>query len=241
MYYALFFLMPFAAFLYASVGHGGASSYLMILALLGFAPEEIRPTALILNMMVSMVAYLNYRKAGVFPMQLFLSLILFSIPAAYLGGTILLDATVYKKVLGFLLIFPVLKFGGVFPISKDEQVQRKWWMAPVLGILIGFVSGMIGIGGGIILTPIILMLGWAGVKETAALSALFIFLNSVAGFVGAATYEITVSQELWVLIPLTVFGGALGAYLGAKRFSVKVLKYMLAAVLLFASVKLILS
>lgn len=241
MYYALFFLMPFAAFLYASVGHGGASSYLMILALLGFAPEEIRPTALILNMMVSMVAYLNYRKAGVFPMQLFLSLILFSIPAAYLGGTILLDATVYKKVLGFLLIFPVLKFGGVFPISKDEQVERKWWMAPVLGILIGFVSGMIGIGGGIILTPIILMLGWAGVKETAALSALFIFLNSVAGFVGAATYEITVSQELWVLIPLTVLGGALGAYLGAKRFSVKVLKYMLAAVLLFASVKLILS
>ena len=85
------------------------------------------------------------------------------------------------------------------------------------------------------------MLGWAGVKETAALSALFIFLNSVAGFVGAATYEITVSQELWVLIPLTVLGGALGAYLGAKRFSVKVLKYMLAAVLLFASVKLILS
>ncbi|SFO67548.1 hypothetical protein SAMN04488519_11162 [Algoriphagus ornithinivorans] len=241
MYYALFFLMPFAAFLYASVGHGGASSYLMILALLGFAPEEIRPTALILNMMVSMVAYLNYRKAGVFPMQLFLSLILFSIPAAYLGGTILLDATVYKKVLGVLLIFPVLKFGGVFPISKDEQVERKWWMAPVLGILIGFVSGMIGIGGGIILTPIILMLGWAGVKETAALSALFIFLNSVAGFVGAATYEITVSQELWVLIPLTVLGGALGAYLGAKRFSVKVLKYMLAAVLLFASVKLILS
>ena len=241
MYYALFFLMPFAAFLYASVGHGGASSYLMILALLGFAPEEIRPTALILNMMVSMVAYLNYRKAGVFPMQLFLSLILFSIPAAYLGGTILLNATVYKKVLGFLLIFPVLKFGGVFPISKDEQVERKWWMPPVLGILIGFVSGMIGIGGGIILTPIILMLGWAGVKETATLSALFIFLNSVAGFVGAATYEITVSQELWVLIPLTVLGGALGAYLGAKRFSVKVLKYMLAAVLLFASVKLILS
>jgi len=107
--------------------------------------------------------------------------------------------------------------------------------------LIGFLSGMIGIGGGIILTPIVLMLGWAGVKETAALSALFIFLNSVAGFLGASIYELPLKEELWVLVPLTVAGGILGAYLGAKRFSVKSLKYLLAFVLLFASIKLIMS
>ena len=176
----LYVLMPFAAFMYASVGHGGASSYLMILALMGFAPEEIRPSALILNMFVSMISFLNYRKTGKFPTSLFLSLILFSIPAAYLGGTLLLETGIYKKILGVLLLFPVLRFAGVFPISEDQRIERKWWMGPVLGFAIGLLSGMIGIGGGIILSPIILMLGWAGVKETAALSALFIFLNSVS-------------------------------------------------------------
>ncbi|WP_297337668.1 sulfite exporter TauE/SafE family protein [Algoriphagus sp.] len=240
IYYGLFFLMPFAAFLYASVGHGGASSYLMILALLGFAPEEIRPTALLLNMMVSMASFLSYRKAGEFPTRLFWSLILFSIPAAYWGGTILLDASIYQKVLGALLLFPALKFAGVFPIADTIQIKRTWWMGPLLGLIIGWLSGMIGIGGGIILTPLVLMLGWAGVKETAALSALFIFLNSVAGFLGASTYKLPLQEEFWLLVPLTVMGGILGAYLGAKRFSVKSLKYMLAFVLLFAAVKLLL-
>lgn len=235
----LYFLMPFAAFMYASVGHGGASSYLMILALMGFAPEEIRPSALILNMFVSMIAFLNYRKSGVFPTKLFLSLTIFSIPAAYLGGTILLDAGIYKQVLGVLLLFPVLKFAGVFPVSQTSKVEQKWWMAPLLGIGIGLLSGMIGIGGGIILTPIILMLGWAGVKETAALSALFIFLNSVAGFLGASVFHIELTTQLWIILPLTIAGGAFGAYLGARKFSPQLLKYLLAFVLLFAAVKLI--
>lgn len=235
----LYFLMPFAAFMYASVGHGGASSYLMILALMGFAPEEIRPSALILNMFVSMISFLNYRKAGEFPMNLFLSLIVFSIPAAYLGGTVLLDTGIYKQILGCLLIFPVLRFAGVFRASDSAKVERKWWMGPVLGFSIGLLSGMIGIGGGIILSPIILMLGWAGVKETAALSALFIFLNSVSGFLGASVFHIEFSTQLWILLPLTVVGGAAGAYLGAKKFSPKFLKYLLAFVLAFAAVKLI--
>lgn len=237
--WALYILMPLAAFFYASVGHGGASSYLMLLALMGFAPEEIRPSALILNMFVSMISFLNYRKSGEFPLNLFISLAAFSIPAAYLGGTILLDAGIYKQVLGFLLLFPVLRFAGVFPISETEKIERKWWMAPILGLLIGLLSGMIGIGGGIILSPIILMLGWAGVKETAALSALFIFLNSVAGFIGASVFHIDFPMELWILLPLTVAGGALGAYLGAKKFSSQTLKYLLAFVLFFAAVKLI--
>jgi uncharacterized membrane protein YfcA len=235
----LYFLMPIAAFFYASVGHGGASSYLMILALIGFAPEEIRPSALILNMFVSMISFLNYRKSVIFPIRLFLSLIIFSIPAAYLGGTILLETGIYKQILGVLLMFPVLRFAGVFPVSKTSKVEQKWWMAPVLGVAIGLLSGMIGIGGGIILSPIILMLGWAGVKETAALSALFIFLNSVAGFLGASVFHIELTTQLWIILPLTIAGGALGAYLGARKFSPQLLKYLLAFVLLFAAVKLI--
>jgi uncharacterized membrane protein YfcA len=109
-----------------------------------------------------------------------------------------------------------------------------------LGIGIGLLSGMIGIGGGINLSPIIQMQGWAGVKETAALSALFIFLNSVAGFLGASVFHIELTTQLWVILPLTVAGGALGAYLGAKKLSPKALKYVLAFVLAFAAVKLIL-
>jgi uncharacterized protein len=235
----LFVLMPMAAFLYASVGHGGASSYLMFLAMFNFAPEQIRPTALIINIFVSFFAFMNYRKTCDFPNKLFLSLILFSIPAAYLGGTILVDTALYKKILGILLFFPIIRFLNLFPIAEKEVVERQVWMAPLLGLSIGFFSGLIGIGGGIILSPILLMLGWTNMKETAALSALFIFLNSIAGYIGSSAYALHIDQELWMLMPLTLVGGMLGAYYGAHRFNVKVVKYLLTTVLFIASVKLI--
>lgn len=231
--------MPLVAFLYASVGHGGASSYLMLLTLLNFAPDQIRPTALILNIFVSLIAFLSYRKACVFPQKLFMALVIFSIPAAFLGGTIQMDTVLYKKLLGFLLLFPVLRFLNVFPVANKIKIERQWWMAPLLGISIGLVSGMIGIGGGIILSPIILMLGWAAMKETAALSALFIFVNSIAGFLGSKAIGIQIDTELWFLMPLTIAGGALGAYYGAHKFNVKIIKYALTLVLFIASVKLI--
>ena len=106
----LYLLLPTVAFLYASVGHGGASSYLMVLALLNFAPEQIRPTALLMNMFVSMIAFIGFRKTVVFPKRLFLSLVIFSIPAAYLGGSILVDTLLYKRILGILLFFPSSNF-----------------------------------------------------------------------------------------------------------------------------------
>lgn len=239
--YLLFVLMPIVAFLYASVGHGGASSYLMLLSLVGFAPEEIRPTALILNILVSFVAFLNYRKVTIFPLNLFLSLIIFSVPAAFFGGKIELDPVVYKKILGFLLLFPVFKFAGIFPVSTSEVFSRSWWMGPVFGLSIGFVSGLIGIGGGIMLSPVLLMLGWSDVKQTATLSALFILFNSISGLIGAGSWQEDISLELWILLLLTVAGGIWGAYLGANKFSQKTLRYLLAFVLFFAAIKLILS
>lgn len=238
-WWLLFFLMPFAAFLYAAVGHGGASSYLMFLALFGFAPEQIRPTALMLNMVVSLIAFTAYRRKVQFPKNLFFWLILFSMPAAYIGGTILVDTDLYKRILGILLIFPILKFLNVFPVSEEKEIERKWWMVPLLGLSIGFFSGLIGIGGGIILSPILLMLGWTNMKETAALSALFIFFNSIAGFLGTDAWNIQIDQKLWVLMPLTILGGILGAYLGANRFKVLTIQYVLVAVLCFAAAKLI--
>ena len=238
--YFLYLLLPLFAFLYASVGHGGASSYLMVLALLGFAPEQIRPTALILNMFVSLLAYINFRKVTTIPWGLFGALAICSFPAAFLGGTLLIDASLYKKILGILLFFPILRFLNVFPVSKEQLIAQKWWLAAILGLLIGFCSGLIGIGGGIILSPILLLLGWTDVKQTAAISALFIFINSVSGFVGASGFQMQIDPQLWLLMPLTVAGGALGAYFGAQKFNSKAIKQLLTAVLVIAAVKLIL-
>ncbi len=237
----LIVLLPIAAFFYASVGHGGASSYLMILALAGFAPEEIRPTALLLNIVVSFVAFSTHRKSCVFPKKLFLQLALFSIPAAFIGGLVVVDSAIYKNILGVLLLFPIMQFMGLFPKNPEVLLEKSPWMSPVIGVLIGFFSGLIGIGGGIILSPLLLMLGWTNVRQTAALSALFIFVNSIAGYLGTVGFDLVVDISLWIFIPFTLLGGILGGYYGSRRFNVRVVKNLLTFVLAGAAIKLILS
>lgn len=239
-WWILFILMPIAAFLYAAVGHGGASSYLMFLALFNFAPEQIRPTALMLNIVVSLMAFFAFKGTVKFPVKLFFSIILFSVPAAFFGGKILVDAGLYRQILGILLFFPILRFLNVFPKGTDKKVSENWIIAAFLGLIIGFFSGLIGIGGGIILSPILLLLGWTDMKETAAVSALFIFFNSISGLLGTQFLSIEFDPRIWVLMPLTITGGALGAYFGAKKFNFKAIKYTLTTVLLIAAVKLIL-
>jgi uncharacterized protein len=234
-------LLPVAAFFYASVGHGGASSYLMILALTGFAPEEIRPTALTLNIIVSLVAFLNHRKSCDFPNTLFWQLAAFSIPAAFVGGMIVVNTAIYMNILGVLLLFPILQFMGVFPKNKFHFIKQNAWLPPVIGILIGFLSGLIGIGGGIILSPLLLMLGWTNIRQTAALSALFIFVNSVAGYMGTVGFDLSFNRTLWIFIPPTIIAGMLGSYYGARKFNVAIVKNLLTLVLAGAAIKLILT
>lgn len=233
----LFVLMPLAAFLYASVGHGGASSYLMLLTWFGFMPDAIRPGALMLNLAVSGIAFLAFRRKTQFPLQLFLWFMAGSVPASYLGAGISLDAELYRILLGILLMFPVLRlFGWLQPrSSKALPVSYPW--AICIGAVIGFLSGLIGIGGGILLSPVLLLLGWADLRQTAAMSALFIFVNSAAGLAGTDAQLLNLPEPFYQLLPLTLVGGILGAMAGAYRFKAPAMRYALGIVLLIAAGK----
>ena len=232
-------ILPIVAFLYASVGHGGASGYLALMAIFSFAPETMKPTALLLNLFVAGIAFYHYYKAGHFNKKLFMAFAMSSIPLAFLGGMIELDASIYKKILGVLLIFAILKMLNVFGKEGAFIKDVKLWQGLIVGGVIGFFSGLIGIGGGIILTPIILLLHWGRMKEAAAVSALFIWVNSASGLAGQFISGNTVSSQSFVLVAVALFGGFIGSYYGSKKFGNKFLRYMLALVLIIASVKLL--
>ena len=231
-------ILPIVAFLYASVGHGGASGYLALMAIFSFAPETMKPTALLLNLFVAGIAFYHYYKAGYFNKKLFLSFALASIPLAFLGGMIEVDASIYKKTLAFLLIFAILKMLNIFG-SKHENIKSiKLWQGLIIGGIIGFFSGLIGIGGGIILTPVILLLHWGKIKEAAAVSALFIWVNSASGLIGQLSSGVTLSSQSFILVAVALIGGFLGSYYGSKKLNNNMLRYILAFVLILASVKL---
>jgi uncharacterized membrane protein YfcA len=231
-------LLPIIAFLYASVGHGGASGYLALMALFSFAPETMKPTALLLNIFVAGIAFYHYYKAGHFNKKLFLSFAITSIPLAFIGGMIEVDASLYKKILALLLIFAILKMLNVF--GKESTLIRdiKVWQGLVLGGLIGFFSGLIGIGGGIILTPVIVLMHWGKMKEAAAVSALFIWANSVSGLIGQLTSGFSLSAASFILVGIALVGGFFGSYFGSRKINNQLLRYILAFVLTIASVKL---
>jgi uncharacterized membrane protein YfcA len=231
-------ILPIVAFLYASVGHGGASGYLALMALFSFAPETMKPTALLLNIFVAGIAFYHYYKAGHFNKKLFLSFAITSIPFAFIGGMIEVDASIYKKILGVLLIFAILKMLNVFGKESDSIKHIKLWQGLIIGGLIGFFSGLIGIGGGIILTPIILLLHFGNMKEAAAVSALFIWVNSAAGLVGQLSSGVSLSSQSFVLVAIALVGGFFGSYYGSKKINNTSLRYVLAFVLIIASVKL---
>jgi len=233
-------ILPVVAFLYASVGHGGASGYLALMAIFSLAPETMKPTALLLNLFVAAIAFYHYYKQGHFNKKLFLSFAMASIPMAFLGGTIDIDASIYKKILGVLLIFAILKMLNI--IGKESQYIKdiKVWQGLLVGGVIGFFSGLIGIGGGIILSPVILLLHWGKMKEAAAVSALFIWVNSAAGLFGQLSSGVTLNSQSFILVGFALLGGFFGSYLGSQKFNNKHLRKVLAFVLIIASVKLFL-
>ncbi len=231
-------ILPVISFLYSSVGHGGASGYLALMALFSVTPELMKPTALLLNLFVAGIAFYYYYKEGYFNKKLFFYFAIASIPMSFLGGFIEVDATIYKKVLAVLLIFAVLKMLNVFGKETAKIKDIKLWQGLLVGGAIGFFSGLIGIGGGIILSPVILLLHWGKMKEAAAVSALFIWVNSASGLIGQLSSGVSLDIQSFGLVAIALVGGFFGAYYGSKKMNNQNLRYLLVFVLVLASVKL---
>jgi len=236
----LFKLLIFiVAFLYAMVGHGGASGYLALMAIFNMTPALMKPTALLLNLFVSLTAFIQFYRNGHFKWKIFLPFALASIPLSFLGGMITLDGNIYKKILGIFLIFPIIRFLFYRNYTDEELKENNIIGSIAIGGSIGFVSGLIGIGGGIILSPILLLLRWTNQKQTAAISAMFIFVNSLSGLIGQITKGISLNVSMFEFVGIAFVGGLLGSWLGAFKFNQQFLKYALAIVLAFASYKLL--
>ena len=234
-------VLPVIAFLYASVGHGGASGYLGLMVLFSFEPAVMKPAALLLNLFVAAISFYHFRRCGHFKFNLFYPFAIGSIPMSFLGGALELDSMVYKQVLGVLLVFAILRLVSGFRKRDRELKTLTIWQGLVVGGVIGLFSGLIGIGGGIILTPLILIMRWGTMKEAAAVSALFIWVNSAAGITGQFIVGFTMETEFFIFVVIALIGGYFGGYFGSSVKNNKILRYTLALVLLLASTKLILT
>jgi uncharacterized protein len=234
--------MLVAAFGYASVGHGGASAYIAAMALAGVAPAEMRPIALLLNVLVSSLGTWKFQRAGHFRWRLFWPFAVVSIPMAYLGGAVTLPGQAYKVLVGVVLLYAAwqLWLSGRSGAEMREVREPPLGWAMAIGAVMGLLAGLTGVGGGIFLSPLLLMLGWAGTKQTSAVAAPFILVNSLAGLAAVFVANSTaLPSYAWALAPAVVIGGWLGAEYGSRRFANPVVRRVLAVVLALAGAKMI--
>ena len=225
--------------LFSIVGHGGASGYLALFALYGFAANEIKSTALILNLVVSLIAFWSFYKGKFFDKKIFIPIAITSIPMSFVGGLIQLDGNLYKNLLGYFILFAAILFLADFKIKKQIQFNTSQSSLYLIGAILGFIAGLLGIGGGILLSPLLIFLNLTDQKETAAISSLFIFVNSFSGLMGLTFNGLQVPHNLIYLIIIVVIGGSFGSYLGVQKLNKLVLQRILGVVLLLAAYKLI--
>jgi uncharacterized membrane protein YfcA len=227
------------AFLYASVGHGGASGYLAIMALFGIAPIFMKPTALTLNIFVSAIAFFAFFKAGYFRLRLIFPFLIGSIPLAFIGAGFNIDPKVYKLILSIFLLIAIGRMLFVPKSITENSKEPPFLISLLVGAALGFFFGLIGIGGGIILSPLLILMHWANLKESAAASAIFILLNSVSGLFALFQTGLYFEPRIVICISIGILGGLAGSYSGSIKIKSEKLKYLLAGVLLLASIKLI--
>jgi uncharacterized membrane protein YfcA len=226
------------AILYSSVGHGGASGYLAVMALLAVSPSVTRSTALVLNLFVASIAFIQFYRAKHFDWKVFLPCAAASIPMAFVGGMIQIPTSVYKIILGVVLVLAAIRLAINLKTTGEPRAPQIW-LALIIGAGLGFVSGLIGIGGGIFLTPILLLMNWTETKKAAGISALFILVNSISGLLGNYAQVLKLPPSVWFWIGAAVLGGIIGSTLGSYRFNSLTLRRVLAVGLLLAGAKLI--
>ncbi len=233
---ALFFA---AALLYASVGHAGASAYLAAMALVGLAPEVMRPTALTLNLFVATVVVVRFSGAGHLPWRQLVPLVAGSIPAAFVGGMIDLPGDIYRPLVALVLLAGAWRLATARPTDGDGGSGVPLAAGIAAGAAIGLLAGLTGTGGGSFLTPLLVLAAWTGTRDAAGLSGAFILANSVSGLAGLLTGGFTLPAELPLWIGAVLAGGLIGSWLGAARFSILGLRRALAVVLVLAAAKLV--
>lgn len=229
------------AALYASVGHGGASGYLAAMALAGVPHDVMRPSALLLNVVVSTIALVGFARVGAFRWRVFWPFAVTSVPAALVGGMVKVPAGAFKVLLGVALLCAAIRLLLVLRGDRGAPA-REVPLTPSLGIGagLGLLSGLTGVGGGIFLSPILVLARWADPRVTAGVSAAFILVNSVSGLVGQVSKGATLPwDQLGPWSAAAVAGGVIGSQLGARRFNLIWLRRALAAVLAIAAVKLV--
>ena len=237
-------LILLAAALYSSVGHAGASGYLAVMALFGLTPEVMRPSALALNILVALLGVWRYTRAGQNDLRLLAPFAAASVPAAFLGGMIEVSPSIYRPLVGAILLVSALQFVRTARKAEqaDKQVRRPGIaLALSAGAVLGLLSGLTGTGGGIFLSPLLLFMGWAATREVSGVAATFILLNSAAGLAGT-TFSIgalPAALPLWAVAALA--GGLIGTRLGTRTLPVPGLRYALSMVLVIAGGKMILS
>src|SRR5881227_3789746 len=234
----LFLAVGLIAFLYSSVGHAGASGYIATMTLFGLAPTIIRPTALVLNILVASIGAFQFWRAGHFAWKLFWPFALLSIPAAYFGGHLQPSTSVLRILIGLVLLFSAARL--IFRRNDPEKLLVPSQPAAIgVGTGLGFLSGLTGTGGGIFLTPLLLFCRWAHIRQAAAMSAVFILVNSIGGLVGYFTAVRSLPVlGVYIAIP-AIIGGTIGSHLGSRRFPVRAISILLAIVLAIAGTKLI--
>ncbi len=224
------------AFLYSSVGFGGASSYLAVMSLFSYPPEVASTIALTLNVLVAGVAFVNYYRNNHLKWHLLWPFLLTSIPAAFVGGTLKVSASIYQVLLNVILLYVAARLFFLTEIqlpAAQERLRPSWGLTLSAGIAIGLLSGIVGVGGGIFLSPLIVLAGWGNVKQASASSAAFIVLNSLSGLAGRLWRGSLNFGELGLVFVLVgLIGGMLGSSLGARRLRHQSLQRVLGIILL---------
>jgi uncharacterized protein len=232
-----------AAILYSSVGHAGASAYLAAMALVGVSQATMRPTALVLNLFVASIVIARFSRAGHLPWRQLAPLAIGSVPMAFVGGSIELPGEVYRPLVAVALLAGAARLATATATAASQDEERPgvpWLRGIATGAVIGLVAGLTGTGGGVFLTPLLVLAAWTGTREAAGLSGAFILVNSIAGLAGLLIGGINLPPAMPLWIAAVVLGGFIGSWLGATQFSILNLRRALAVVLVVAAAKLVL-